>query len=373
MKVAYVIGALPFGGVETLTLDTMTNFSKRADVRAVMVNISGCGVKQADYEQAGLEVVSMDNDLSCLKTHKLSTVLRLRKFLRAWQPDIIHAMLFPGNYFSRLAALGLNIPVVNHIHNTVSDSNEGPRHRFINHRLSRFTSLYISVSHMVRDYTEKELNVAHKPSVVIYNAFNPQNLDAPAHDLKAMYGFNGPVIVQIGHMVKIKNFDKTIDAFRRVLQARPDARLLFLGEGPERARLEEVVDAYGLRGKVVLAGYRTDVFSFLKSCHLLVMPSDHEGFGIAHLEAMACGLPAVISHHVPSKELTADCALLCDTTPESIAENITRLLTDQPLYQSMSRAALQVAGSLTMDNHCNSLMQVYTLLANRRPIDKIQY
>jgi glycosyltransferase involved in cell wall biosynthesis len=174
-------------------------------------------------------------------------------------------------------------------------------------------------------------------------------------------------------MAKVKNFDKTIEAFRRTLAARPDARLLLIGDGPERGRLENMVDAYGLRSQVALAGYRRDVFSFLKSCHLLVMPSDYEGFGIAHLEAMACRLPAVISHYVPSKELAAGCALLCDTTPESIAANMLRLLNDAELYTSCAQKALQVSAALTVDRHCDSLLQVYELLLARAPIDRVQY
>ncbi len=371
MKVAYVIGALPFGGVETLTMDTMVQLATRGDVEAVIVNISGCGLKQADYQAAGLKVVSLAGSMAALKTQRLGTLLKLRSFFREFRPDIIHTMLFPGNYFGRLAALGLNIPVINHIHNTVSDSNASARHRFINKSLSRFTSLYISVSLMVRGYTEKELNRARRPSIVIYNAINPDKLQAPAHDLQAMYGVNGPVVVQIGHMVPIKNFDKTIDAFKLVLAQQPDARLLFLGDGPERAALEAQAAALG--DKVIFAGYRADVFSFLKSCALLVMPSEHEGFPMVHLEAMACGLPAVLSANVPSLEVAAGCSLVCDITRQSIAENILRLLNDKELYARLRQEALKVGAGFTIASHCDSLLKVYNMLLNHETFTKVQY
>lgn len=370
MKVAYVIGALPFGGVETLTLDTMLKFRERGDLEHVMVNISGCGVKQQDYLDAGIEVVNLADSLKSLKTQSLGTVTKLRRFFKQYQPDIIHALLFPGNYFSRLAAIGLNIPVINHIRNIVSDSNPSLRHKLINRGLSPLTSLYISVSHAVRQYTEQELNRAGKPSIVIYNGFSPDKLqNSPAHDLRAMYGFSGPVIAQVGHMVRIKNFDLTIEAFRLLLQKMPEARLLFIGDGPERDKLETM--AQGLEGKLVFSGYRTDVYSFLKSCSLMVMPSEHEGFSIAFLEAMACGLPAVISEHVPSKEVSGEAALICELNPESLADNMLKALGSN--HAAMSEAALKVAARHTVDKHCDSLLTVYNMLLKHEPFTRVLY
>ena len=374
MKVAYIIESLPVGGVEVLTLDILSQFKKRGDVQALMVNLSGLGVKQQDYEQAGIEIISLNKNLSKnLSTNDIGNIPKLRRFFKQYQPDIIHSQLFPANYFSRLAAWGLNIPVIVHNHSIVSDSNNSFRHRFINRKLSRLTSLYISVSKMVYDYTQQELNPAHKPSIVIYNAFNPEKMQVPAQDLGAMYGFAGPTIVQLGSMVETKNFDKTIMAFPKILKAIPSARLLLLGDGRLRPSLEALVAKLELENKVVFTGYRNDVFAYLKSCQLLVMPSSFEGFPIAHLEAMACGLPAVISEHVPSKELAQNCVLFCDTTSDSIAENILKLLSNQALYHEMSIQARNLANKMTIDHYCDSLVEVYNMLLRRAPFTRQVY
>jgi glycosyltransferase involved in cell wall biosynthesis len=359
--------------VETLTLETMKYFARHRLLEPVMVNLSGCGDKQKDYEAAGLEVVSLGRgNPNATKTHHFPTLARLRRFFLHHRPDIIHTMLFPANYFGRLAALGLNIPVINHIHNIVG-SNSGWRHRFINRRLSHFTSLYISVSFMVRAYTQRSLNAARRPSIVIYNGTDLAAVRAAeAHDLEKMYGLKpGPVIVQAGRMAKAKNFDLTIAAFKIVQSQIPSARLLLIGSGPEEQHLRELARAAG--PDIVFTGYRPDILSFFKSCQVLAVPSAYEGFPMVHVEAMACGLPAVLSPYVPSREMAAECSLICQLTPQALADSLIRLLGDQELYQAMSRQARQSAEQLSIESHCASLLKVYHMLLAGEPFGETRY
>jgi len=359
IRVAYVVGGLPFGGVENWLYDLGIAFQDDPDVEAHIINVSGTGRKTPEFFKAGLNVICVCDSKNALKTQRLSTVGRVRAQLRRIRPHIVHTLQFSGDYFGRLAALGLGLPVITHIRNVKSERTF--RRRMINKLLSFQTDLYLSVSRAALGTIRKEHNLAHRPMQVLYNAVEPSKLNVPPHDFSAMFGLNGPVVVGVGRLVEQKNFDKLLQAMALVRREVPDAGLVIVGDGPLRQDLEQLKERLGLGGNAVLAGYRpnSEVPRFLRASTLLAMPSDYEGLPVTHVEAMFCGLPAVISDHVPSIEIAAECSLVCSTEVESIAARLTELLTDPGRCRRMSARACELAGQYTMNNYVKQLKDVY--------------
>jgi glycosyltransferase involved in cell wall biosynthesis len=104
-----------------------------------------------------------------------------------------------------------------------------------------------------------------------------------------------PLAVYTGRLCEEKGLGELIDAWARVEESRPQARLCLVGEGPMRAELLRRIDAAGLIGTVVLAGAFDDVEDFLRAADLFVLPSWEEGLSLSLLEAMAAELPIVAS------------------------------------------------------------------------------
>ncbi len=363
---AYVIGGLPFGGVENWLYDLAVALKHDPELEAHIINVSGTGLKTPEFFDAGLNIRCTAQDKSALKTHSLGTVLAVRRALRDVRPDIVHTLQFSGDYFGRLAAWGLDAPVVTHIRNVKSERSW--RRRAINRLLSLRTDLYLSVSQAAVETIRREHNLAGRPVQVLYNAVNPAKLDVPPHDLKALFGLDGPVVLGVGRLVAQKNFHKLIEAFRLVLEQVPEAGLVIVGDGPERERLERLAADPALRGRAVLAGYRenAEIPRFLRAASLLAMPSDYEGLPVTHVEALFCGLPAVISEHVPSIEVAPDCSLVCRTESADIAAKITTLLQDADLRRRMGENARLRARDLTMDLYVQRLKAVYRGLLGAR-------
>ncbi|MBN1323077.1 MAG: glycosyltransferase family 4 protein [Methanotrichaceae archaeon] len=106
-------------------------------------------------------------------------------------------------------------------------------------------------------------------------------------------------LIFAGRLVKDKNVDLLIEAASILRKERPDLRCLIVGEGPERALLEELSRRLGLKGNIEFRGFLDfrDLISLMKASSLFVLPSTREGFGMAALEAFACGLPVVTVDH----------------------------------------------------------------------------
>ncbi len=101
-----------------------------------------------------------------------------------------------------------------------------------------------------------------------------------------------PVLLGVGRLTRQKNFPNLIRAFAEVRKRRP-VRLLILGEGEERASLEDLVRSFGLEGEVGLPGFVQNPYPYMKRAAAFVLSSDWEGLPTVLIEALALGTPVV--------------------------------------------------------------------------------
>jgi glycosyltransferase involved in cell wall biosynthesis len=107
-------------------------------------------------------------------------------------------------------------------------------------------------------------------------------------------------IIFVGRLIKEKHVDVLVRAFAVLLKESPDLTLLVLGDGPVREAVRSLVRDFAIEDRVILKPFldsHDEVISLMKSSHVCVIPSTREGFGIAALEALACGLPVVTAGH----------------------------------------------------------------------------
>lgn len=131
--------------------------------------------------------------------------------------------------------------------------------------------------------------------ITIYN-FIDENKYRPVDPgtLKSDLGIgqDEKVIIHISNFRKIKRIPDIIISFKKVLKE-IDARLLLVGDGPERIEMEELVSEFGLQDKVTFTGKRDDLPELLAISDLMFHLSEKEAFGLVLLEALACGLPSI--------------------------------------------------------------------------------
>jgi L-malate glycosyltransferase len=168
---------------------------------------------------------------------------------------------------------------------------------------------------------------------------------------------SGPMLFHVSNFRPIKRVGDTIDVLARVRQQLP-ARLLLIGDGPERAAVAQRARQLGVQDSVCFLGRRVDFAAQLKHADAFLLPSESEGFGLAALEAMSSGvpvfgyrvggLPEVISEDVGRLVLPFDVAALGDAVLEVLADQPTQLALGQA---GRARALTQFRAEPALDRY----------------------
>lgn len=183
--------------------------------------------------------------------------------------------------------------------------------------LLRAVDVLVAVSDVTRRRLLAWAPMPRARTVVIPNgvALEHYGALAPRADLVARYGLEGHrVLITVGRLSaseRYKGHDEVLDLLPSLLVEMPDLIYLIVGDGDDRPRLEARTHALGVAHHIVFAGYvpEAEKPDHYRLADAFVMPGCGEGFGIAYLEAMACGVPVVASTADASREAVLDGAL----------------------------------------------------------------
>jgi glycosyltransferase involved in cell wall biosynthesis len=181
-------------------------------------------------------------------------------------------------------------------HGRLSDAPPSWKRRAVNPILSRFDGTAVAVSHELRDYMI-QARFSREKVEVIHNGIEPGRLPG-AEDRAAarrQLGIHDSrfVVMTVARLDPVKDLVGLLDAFARFRAHVPEAKLVIVGDGPERARIEQRAAKADLEGSVVMSGYQSNVRALLPAADLYASSSISEGVSITILEAMAAGLPVV--------------------------------------------------------------------------------
>ncbi len=167
--------------------------------------------------------------------------------------------------------------------------------------------------------------------------------------LRRRFAPNGEaVVVHISNFRPVKRVDVVVETFERIRRRLP-ARLLMVGDGPEVPRACAVATRLGVREHTCFLGRQERVIDLLSTADLFLLPSASESFGLAALEAMACGVPVVASRVAGLPELIEDGRGGCLLDPndvEGMAARSVELLSDRALHASAAADARRRAETL---------------------------
>ena len=380
IKVAHVITRLDLGGAQQNTLHTVRTLD-RARFEPLLVSGEGGLLDdevRRDPRVRARFVSSLSREVS--PARDLLALFELANLLRAERPDVVHTHSSKAGILGRLAAALAGVPVVVHTyHGFGFHDRQAPAVRGLYAALerlcARLTTRLVFVSRANAAYAEAHgLGRAEGATIIrsgVRLADFPAKVEKAALKTSAGIGMHKPLVVSIGNLKPQKNAADFVAAAAKVAANLPEARFVFIGDGPERRALEARAFALGLNGSLLFLGWRRDAAQWLAAADVFVMTSLWEGLPRALVEAMRTGLPSVCYATDGVIDVLRDGENGCLAAPgdvDALAGKLTSLLLDEALRARLGAAARASIGpEFDIDGMVRAQEELYEkLLAGRR-------
>lgn len=289
IRLLYVTTSTDLGGAEKMLTSVIGRLDlARYEVAVISLNRPGAYAEQLKALGIPVESIYMRGVPS------LAGWWKLRRWIRTFRPDLIHAFLYKAVQVTRLVTwpthpLILSSPRISY------RTMPGWAHRVDRFLMSRDVAT-LAESQATERFLVEHLGYHGKRVRVVHNGVDldcwRQRPDARDRLRAELVPGGEPLILSVGRLVPQKGFTWLLKALAVLDQGLP-WRAAIVGNGPLHAELTAQVDALGLRDRVLLLGERRDVPDLLSAADCFVLPSLWEGMPNAVLEAMACGLPTV--------------------------------------------------------------------------------
>ena len=351
MKILHVIASTGVGGAEKHLLDLCVQ--QRDLGLQVSVVLPKEGALSHALHAEGIEYFLIRGGG---RWHPLA-LWSLRQVIRRFQPDLIHAHMLKSA--SMVGSVERSIPCIATAHNIVK-------------RLQPFRHCQhvICVSEMVRD-SLCHLGYPKAKATVVHNAVNTGAFDTGRRgEVRDQQGWQGQLVVLcVARLVPAKGQIYAINALVQLLPQLPNIRLVLVGEGADRDKLQQQADKCGVSEHLSLMGSRSDVADLLAATDIYLQPSIKEGFCIAFLEAMATGLACIGTRTgaIPTMlESGVNGILIPPGDSDAIVDAIMSIATDADRRAGYAQAARITAQTqFSPEKQARDTLKVYRHVLNR--------
>lgn len=286
------------------------------------------------------------------------SVKHIRRILRshAGHIDELHcARCLPEGWIAWLIKKLHRLPYVCYVHGEEANYAKSSRELgWMMRRVLRGASYIIANSRNTQSLLERDWELPADKIRLLHPGVDAQRF-VPADrnaEVRQRLGWGArPVVLTVGRLERRKGHDMMIEAVARLRNQMPDVLYCIIGEGVERARLEQLVAQHGAQDVVEFRGEPDDRELILcyQQCDLFVLANrqvdqDIEGFGMVLVEAQACGKPVIAGDSGGTAETmrVGETGLILDcTTPDRLVEVIPQLLRNEPRRQQMGGAGRQ--------------------------------
>jgi len=350
------------GGAETQLLSLVRGLSPRYQLHVTYEN----GPLLEDFVKAGVTICP----ITITGKFDFTGLLRLRRYAKHSGIDLINSQGPDLDWISALVALSLSRPLIITRHSDISwFVRRSAIVKFL-FRIVDFFSLtvaktVITVSNKGQKAIETFASLARTRVVCIHNAINisyGNNNGNPDEWAKPL----NKVVGMVAQMTVDKGYDTLIQTAVDVVKAVPKTKFLIVGDGPERGKIESLVESLDLSDHFQFVGFQKDVAPYYHSMDVLVLPSHREGFPMVLLEAMQLSKPVVATDVGGVSEIVVDGinGYLCrEGSSYEIANAIIKLLRDKQLRDQFGSAAkAHIAKNFTVFKMAAAYDREYSLV-----------
>jgi glycosyltransferase involved in cell wall biosynthesis len=364
--VLQLVLSLSPGGTERLVVELCRHLRGRIDM--VVCCLDERGAWAAELDAVGVPVVTLGRQPGFHPglARQIAAVIRTHRI------DVVHCHHYTPYVYGLLASLITRVPLVFTEHGRLSDARPSRKRQLVNPWLARLPGRIYAVSadlkrHMVGEgFPEPRVDV-------IYNGIDTGSSPDAARKraARAAVGVaeDAFVIGTAGRLDPVKNLGVLVDALALLRAQVPQAHAVVIGDGAERAALQQRAAALGVAGAMTFAGYRPDVRAMMAGFDVYLNCSTYEGVSLTILEAMATSLPVVATAVGGNPEVVIDCVtgLLTPAQPRAIADAVVLLACEPELRQELGEAARRrVIRQFSIGRMVDAYAEIYLAARNRR-------
>jgi len=332
-KIKLLIGVNDFAqaGAQQMIVDELNNFDRSKYELALLT------FYWIDDKYTLFDLVPPDVKIYRLNFNNFRDIknwFRVYQILRKYKPDVIFSYLFFSNTILRVLKPLFRYKIMILEENTYF--NKTKLKVLTDKILSYLTYKIIAISQTVKNFTADQEKISPDKFVVIHHSINYENIQSGLrnynkNELKQKLGFEkeDKLVINAARVNWQKNHKLLIDSFAEFSKKNTGYKLIILGEGPLRDSLTSYVKSLGLEEKIILPGYKRNVYDYLFISEFFVLTSKMEGFSLAGIQAMAVGLPVVSTNVAGPDEYVVDGVsgyLIKNEDPKEIAAAMQKIV-----------------------------------------------
>lgn len=361
VQIAFCITGLQPGGAERALVQIVTRLN-RERWAPVVYSLTGTGplVERLDAAGVPTEILEVQS------TWDVRIIWKLARKLKSQKPLLLQTFLFHANLAGRLAGKLAGIP---HIVSGIRVSEKRKNgHLMLDRLTNRLVELNICVSQSVADFSIQQGKLQDSKVTVIPNGVDFELFDTAEPLDLSPWGIpaGAKVVLFAGRLDPQKAPHDLLTAFEPFAQEADDFHLLFVGEGPLKAELQQKAGTLTCADRIHFSGWQAQVPQLMRAATCLVLPSLWEGMPNVVLEAMASGLPVISTRVDGVSELIQDGeqgTLVATGRPAEIQQALRKLSTQPARFIEMAETAQDlVKNEFTWDSIADRYDQIYAQL-----------
>lgn len=294
--ICQIVHSLDVGGAELLAVQLAQNAAPQ--FRPVFVCLDVLGSMAEQVRAKGIPVAVLGRrpgfDVRC--------VWRLARFLRHEAVDVVQAHQYAPFFYALMArSLYRKPPIIFTEHGRAFPDYARRKRMFVNRLLLEARDRVVGVGSAVRQALVDCEGIPSARIEVVYNGINlapyrqiPADRASARRDMQV--GDQNFVLIQVARLDYLKDHGTAVDTLAELVRYRPNTRLVLVGDGPERPKIEARIAELKLQPYIRLMGQRRDVPRLLAAADAFLLTSISEGIPLSVIEAMAAELPVVATH-----------------------------------------------------------------------------
>jgi len=294
IKILYLITGFKTGGAEMILYNLVKSLDKRK-FEPIVVSIIPIAEIGQKIQDLGIKILSLNVRFK----YNPFIFFRLISILKKEKPQILHAHLFHAIFLGRITGRICNVPII------ISSIHSKYIGGFLRNRLLQITDglddVVTIVSQRAAETIIKLKIVSANKLLVIHNGIDLNKFILQSKETKDKVKKelnvkeDTKILISVGRLCEAKGYPYLIEAIK-TLKENMDIKLLILGEGEDKRKLETQIRGFNLEKNIFLLGRKENVSNYLNASDIFILASLWEGLPIALLEAMACGLPVVATN-----------------------------------------------------------------------------